>query len=94
MKLKPLGDRVVVKMLEAEEKTKGGIVLPGQAKEEPQIAEVVSVGPGEVHDGKKTEMHIKAGDKVLFPKYLGVEVKFEGEEYLVLSQKDIFAVVE
>lgn len=94
MKLKPLGDRVVVKMLEAEEKTRGGIVLPGQAKEEPQIAEVLAVGPGEVHDGKKVEMHIKVGDKVLFPKYLGMDVKFEGEDYLVLSQKDIFAVVE
>ena len=94
MKLKPLGDRVVVQMLEAEEKTKGGIVLPGQAKEEPQIAEVLAVGPGEVQDGKKVEMHIKVGDKVLFPKYLGVDVKFDGEDYLVLSQKDIFAVVE
>lgn len=93
MKLKPLGDRVVIKMLEAEEKTKGGIVLPGQAKEEPQIAEVLAVGPGEVQDGKTVEMQVKVGDKVLFPKYMGVEVKFDGEEYLVISQKDIVAIV-
>lgn len=94
MKLKPLGDRVVIKMLEAEETTKGGIVLPGNAKEEPQMAEVLAVGPGEVHDGKHAPMQVKVGDKVLFPKYMGVEVKFEGEQYLVLSQKDIFAIVE
>ena len=93
MKLKPLGDRVVIKMLEAEEKTKGGIVLPGQAKEEPQIAEVLAVGPGETQDGKTVAMQVQVGDKVLFPKYMGVEVKFEGEEYLVISQKDIVAIV-
>lgn len=93
MKIKPLGDRVVIKMLEAEEKTKGGIVLPGNAKEEPQMAEVVAVGPGEVKDGQKTEMQVKVGDKVLFPKYMGVEVKLDGESYQVLSQKDIYATI-
>ena len=94
MKLKPLGDRVVIKMLEAEETTKGVIVLPSNAKEEPQMAEVLAVGPGEVHEGKHVPMQVKVGDKVLFPKYMGVDVKFEGEHYQVLSQKDIFAIVE
>ncbi|MFD3158190.1 co-chaperone GroES [Haloimpatiens sp. FM7330] len=94
MKIRPLGDRVVIKRLEAEETTKSGIVLPGSAKEKPQMAEVVAVGPGVDRDGKKIEMEVKVGDKVIFSKYSGNEVKFEGEEYTILKQEDILAVVE
>ena len=93
MNIKPLGDKVVIKMLEAEQKSKGGIVLPDQAKEEPQVAEVIAVGPGEVIEGKQIKMQLSVGDKVIFPKYMGVEIKLEGEQYLVLSQKDIFAIL-
>lgn len=93
MNIKPLGDRVVIKMLEAEEKSKGGIFLPGQTKEEPQVAEVVAVGPGEMHDGKNVPMQVKVGDKILFPKFMGVEVRVGGEDLLVVSEKDIFAVI-
>lgn len=93
MNIKPLGDRVVIKMLEAEEKSKGGIFLPGQTKEEPQIAEVVAVGPGEMQDGKNVPMQVKVGDKILFPKFMGVEVRVEGEDLLVVSEKDIFAIL-
>ncbi|GKX64834.1 co-chaperone GroES [Inconstantimicrobium mannanitabidum] len=94
MKVKPLGDRVVIKRLEAEEKTKSGIVLTGTAKERPQEAEVVAVGPGAVVDGKRVEMEVKVGDKVLYSKYAGTEVKVDSEEYIILKQEDILAVVE
>ncbi len=94
MKIKPLGDKVVIKMLESEETTKSGIVLPGSAKEKPQVAEVVAVGPGTVVDGKEVKMEVKVGDKVLTSKYSGTEVKLDGEEYTILKQENILAVVE
>ncbi|EOU1463366.1 co-chaperone GroES [Clostridium perfringens] len=94
MSIKPLGDRVVIKRLEAEETTKSGIIVTGIAKERPQEAEVVAVGPGAIVDGKRTEMEVKIGDKVLYSKYAGTEVKFEGEEYTILRQDDILAIVE
>ncbi|MGY0374426.1 co-chaperone GroES [Clostridium sp. JNZ J1-5] len=94
MRIKPLGDRVVIKRLEAEETTKSGIVLPGSAKEKPQEAEVVAVGPGGIVDGKEVRMELKVGDKVLFSKYAGTEVKIDGEEYTILRQDDILAIVE
>ncbi len=93
MNIKPLGDRVLIKMLESEEKTKGGIVLPGSAKEKPQVAEVIAVGPGTVVDGKEIKMEVKAGDKVLISKYSGTEVKIDNQEYTILKQSDILAVV-
>lgn len=93
--LRPLGDRVVVKLVQAEEKTRGGIVLPDTAKEKPQEAEVVAVGPGKLlEDGKRAPIDLKAGDHILFAKYSGTEVKVEGEEFLVISEKDILAAVE
>jgi chaperonin GroES len=88
--IKPLGDRVVIKRLEAEEKTKSGIVLPTQAKEQPQMAEVVAVGPGT----EEVKMEVKAKDTVIFSKYAGTEIKYDGEEYTILSQKDILAIVK
>ncbi|MEA4825769.1 MAG: co-chaperone GroES [Clostridium sp.] len=94
MRIKPLGDRVVIKRLEAEETTKSGIVLPGSAKEKPQEAEVIAVGPGGIVDGKEVRMELKVGDKVLFSKYAGTEVKIDGEEYTILRQDDILAIVE
>lgn len=94
MKIRPLADRVVIKMLEAEEKTKSGIILTGSAKEEPQMAQVIEVGPGGLVDGKEIKMEVSVGDKVLFSKYAGTEVKVDGEEYIILSQKDILAIVE
>ncbi len=95
VKLRPLADRVVVKVLESEEKTKGGIFLPDTAKEKPQQAKVVAVGPGKtLDDGKKSPVDVKTGDVVLFAKYSGTEVKIEGDEYLVIAEKDILAVVE
>ncbi|MFU0824793.1 co-chaperone GroES [Clostridium sp.] len=94
MRIKPLGDRVVIKRLEAEETTKSGIVLPGSAKEKPQEAEVVAVGPGGLVNGKEVRMEVKVGDKVLFSKYAGTEVKIDGEEYTILRQDDILAIVE
>ncbi|HHD2751981.1 TPA: co-chaperone GroES [Clostridium perfringens] len=94
MNIKPLGDRVVIKRLEAEETTKSGIIVTGTAKERPQEAEVVAVGPGAIVDGKRTEMEVKVGDKVLCAKYAGTEVKFEGEEYTILRQDDILAIVQ
>ncbi|SDJ95045.1 co-chaperone GroES [Natronincola ferrireducens] len=94
MNIKPLGDRVVIKKVEAEETTKSGILLPGSAKEQPQMAEVVAVGPGGVVDGKEITMEVKVGDKVIFSKYAGTEVKFDGEEYTILRQNDILAIVE
>ncbi|MDD2392658.1 MAG: co-chaperone GroES [Eubacteriales bacterium] len=94
MTIKPLGDRVVIKMTEVEETTKSGIVLPGAAKEKPQVAEVVSVGPGGNIDGKEVVMYVKSGDKVLLNKYAGTEVKIDGQEYTILRQNDILAIVE
>ena len=94
MKLVPLGDRVVLKQLVAEETTKSGIVLPGQNKEKPQQAEVIAVGPGGVIDGKEVTMQVSVGQKVIFSKYSGTEVKLEDEEYIVVKQSDILAVVE
>lgn len=94
MKLVPLGDRVVIKALVAEETTKSGIVLPGQAKEKPQQAEVIAVGPGGVIDGKEVTMQVKAGDKVIYSKYAGTEVKLDDEEFIVVKQSDILAIIE
>ena len=94
MKLVPLNDRVVLKQLVAEETTKSGIVLPGQAKEKPQQAEVVAVGPGGMVDGKEVKMEVKVGDKVIYSKYSGTEVKIDEEEYIIVRQNDILAVVE
>jgi chaperonin GroES len=94
MKLKPLGDRVVIKHLEAEETTKSGIILTGAAKEKPQEAEVVAVGPGGVVDGEKVEMQVKVGDKVIYSKYAGTDVTIDKEEYVIVRQSDILAIVE
>ena len=94
MKMRPLADRVVIKKIEAEERTASGIVLPGAAKEQPQIAEVVEVGPGGIVDGKEIKMELKVGDKVIFQKYSGTEVKLEGQEYTILRQSDVLAIVE
>ncbi|MBO4886822.1 MAG: co-chaperone GroES [Firmicutes bacterium] len=94
MKLVPLGDKVVVKQLEAIETTKSGIVLTGNAKEKPQEAEVIAVGPGGVIDGKEVKMEVKVGQKVIYAKYSGTEVKLEGNEYMILKQSDILAIVE
>ena len=94
MKLVPLNDRVVLKQLVAEETTKSGIVLPGQAKEKPQQAEVVAVGPGGMVDGKEVKMEVKVGDKVIYSKYAGTDVELEGEKYIVVKQSDILAIVE
>ena len=94
MTLVPLGDRVVLKQVEAEETTKSGIVLPGQAQEKPQQAEVIAVGPGGIVDGKEVVMQVAAGDKVIYSKYAGTEVKLEGEEFIVVRQNDIVAKVE
>lgn len=94
MKIKPLADRVVIKMVEEEETTKGGLILSGSAKEKPQVAEVVAVGPGGNVDGKDVEMIVKVGDKVLTSKYSGTEVKLDGEKYIIVRQSDILAIVE
>ncbi len=94
MKLTPLGDRVVLKQLVAEETTKSDIVLPGQGKEKPQQAEVIAVGPGGVVDGKEVKMEVKVGDQVIFSKYSGTEVKLDEDEYIIVRQNDILAVVE
>ena len=94
MKLVPLGDRVVLKQIVAEETTKSGIVLPGQTKEKPQQAEVVAVGPGGMVDGKEVTMLVSVGDKVIDSKYSGTEVELDGEEYLVVKQNDILAVIK
>ena len=94
MKLTPLFDRVVLKQLVAEETTESGIVLPGQAKEKPQQAEVVAVGPGGVVDGKEVTMQVKVGDKVIYSKYSGTEVEVEDEKYVIVKQNDILAVIE
>ena len=93
MKLAPLGDRVVLKQLEAEETTKSGIVLPGNAQEKPQQAEIIAVGPGGIVDGREVEMQVAVGDKVIYSKYAGTEVKLDGEEFIVVRQNDIVAKV-
>ena len=94
MKLVPLGDRVVLKQVEAEETTASGIVLPGQSKEKPQQAEVVAVGPGGMVDGKEVKMQVKAGDKIIYSKYAGTEVKMDGTDYIIVKQEDILAVIK
>ncbi|MCK5129912.1 MAG: co-chaperone GroES [Clostridiales bacterium] len=94
MKIKPLGDRVVIKNLEAQETTASGIVLPGSAQEKPQYAEVVAVGPGGLVDGKEVKMNVKVGDKVIFSKYSGTEIKIDDEELVIVRQNDILAIAE
>ena len=94
MTVKPLGDRVVIKNCEAEETTKSGLTLAGTAKEKPQMAMVIAVGPGGNVDGKEITMHVKAGEKVIYSKYAGTEVKVDGEELIIVRQSDILAVVE
>ena len=94
MNVKPLGDRVVIKNMESEETTKSGIVLPGSAKEKPQVAEILAVGPGGIVDGKEVTMNVKVGDKVIFSKYAGTEIKIDGEELIIVRQNDILAIVE
>lgn len=92
--IKPLADRVLIKMKEGEETTKSGIILASSAKEKPQIAEIIAVGPGGNIEGNNIQMYVKAGDNVIVSKYAGTEVKFEGEEYLIVKQSDILAVIE
>ncbi|MBQ7926168.1 MAG: co-chaperone GroES [Lachnospiraceae bacterium] len=94
MKLVPLGDRVVLKQLVAEETTKSGIVLPGQNKEKPQQAEVVAVGPGGMIEGKEVKMEVAVGDQVIYSKYAGTEVKLEDEEYIIVKQSDVLAIIK
>ncbi len=94
MRLVPLGDRVLLKELKAEETTKSGIVLPGQAQEKPQQAEVVAVGPGTVEDGKEVKMEVSVGDQVIYSKYSGTDVKLDDEEYIIVKQSDILAIVK
>ena len=94
MNVKPLGDRVVIKNVEMEETTKSGIVLPGAAKEKPQMAEVLAVGPGGMVDGKEVKMQVSVGQKVIYSKYAGTEVKLDGQEVIIVRQNDILAVVE
>lgn len=94
MNIKPLADRVVIKMVEAEETTKSGIILAGSAKEKPQVAEVVAVGPGGIVDGKEIKMELTVGNKVLISKYAGTEVKIDGVDYTILRQSDVLAIVE
>ena len=94
MIVKPLGDRVVIKNVEMEETTKSGIVLTGAAKEKPQMAEVLAVGPGGMVNGKEVTMHVKVGDKVIYSKYAGTEVKLDGKEMIIVRQSDILATVE
>ena len=94
MTVKPLGDRVVIKNCEAEETTESGLVLPNAAKEKPQMAVVIAVGPGGNVDGKEITMHVKAGEKIIYSKYAGTEVKVDGEELIIVRQSDILAIVE
>ena len=94
MSLRPLNDRVILKQLEAEETTKGGIILTTQSKEKPQEAEVIAVGPGAVVEGKTIPMTVEVGQKVVYSKYAGTEVKYDGEEYIVVKESDILAIVE
>ena len=92
--IKPLADRVLIKMIEVEDTTKSGIILASNAKEKPQIAEVIAVGPGGNVDGKQIDMNIKVGEKIIVSKYSGTEIKYEGEEYLIVKQADILAIVD
>lgn len=94
MNIRPLSDRVLIKRLEAEETTKSGILLSAAAKEKPQEAEVVAVGPGKVEDGREIKMEVKVGDIVLFSKYSGNEIKYEGTEYIILKQDELLAIIE
>ena len=94
MTLKPLSNRVVIKFAEAEEKTQSGIILTASAQEKPQVAQIVAVGPGKIEDGKTVPMTVKVGDKIITSKYAGTSVKFDGVEYTILSEDDIFAIVE
>ena len=94
MTLVPLGDRIVLKQLEAEDTTKSGIVLPGQAQEKPQQAEVIAVGPGGMVDGKEVKMEVAVGDKVIYSKYAGTEVKMDDTEYIIVKQSDVLAIVK
>ncbi|HBM75206.1 MAG TPA: co-chaperone GroES [Clostridiaceae bacterium] len=94
MKVKPLGSRILLKEVESEETTKSGIVIPSSAKEKPYVAEVVEVGPGEVKDGKEIKIQVKKGDRVLYSKYSGTEVKLDDEQYLIVKQDDILAILE
>ncbi len=94
MNIKPLADRIVIKMTEADETTKGGLILAAASKEKPQIAEVVAVGPGGMVDGEKVDMYLKVGDKVLLSKYAGTEVKVDDVEYTILRQSEVLAIVE
>ncbi len=94
MTLKPLADRVVIKMVEAEETTKSGIILTASAKEKPQVAQIIAVGPGGIVEGKEITMYVKPGDKVITSKYSGTEVKIDGEEYTIVRQNDILAICE
>ena len=94
MNIKPLADRVVIKMLEAEETTKSGIILTSKAQEKPQVAEIVAVGPGGVVDGKEVKMEVKVGDQVIYSKYSGTEVKLDDEEYIIVKQSDILAIIQ
>lgn len=94
MTIKPLADRVVIKNVQQEETTKSGIVLPGTAKEKPQVAQIIAVGPGGVVEGKEITMYVKPGDKVIYSKYAGTEVKLDKEEYIIVRQSDILAIVE
>ena len=94
MKIRPLADRVVIKKVEAEEKTASGIILPGSAKEQPQVAQVIEVGPGGFVDGNEVKMEVEVGDKVIFSKYAGTEIKLDDEELTVLKLEDVLAVVQ
>ncbi len=95
MKLRPLDDRVVIKQLEAEEKTAGGIILPDTAKEKPQMGKIVAVGPGKLtDDGKRTKMSVRKNDKVIYAKYIGNDVEIDGDKYVILSERDILGIVE
>ncbi len=94
MKIKPLGDRVLIKPLEADQKTKGGIIIPDNAKEKPQEGEVIAVGSGKTDDsGKRIDMEVKKGDKILYGKYSGTEITFEGKEYIIMRESDILAIM-
>lgn len=94
MAIKPLSNRVLIKQVEKEKTTKSGIILPGQTAEQPQIAQVIAVGPGKVEDGHKIEMTVKVGDKVVFPKFKGTEIKLEGETFIIIEETDLLAIVE
>ena len=93
MNIKPLGDRVVIKSLPSEEKTKSGIIMPDTAKEKPQEGEIVAVGPGKMEKGERIALDVKVGDRVIYSKYAGTEVKYDGEEYLILKETDILAII-